>query len=286
MKVRIISAIVGIIILAGVVAAALMLDGRVLCYALAAIALLAVYEGLNAVGTLKNAVISIPCFVYAVVVELTFLTQDKISVIVIATLAYITVMFLCALGKYEKIPVSQIAMSVMMTMVITFAVFSAITMYYKDNGAVTNSYGISMLVFCLLCSWLTDTGAYFAGTLFGKHKLSPRISPKKTIEGAIGGVLVCVALTWAIAYLCTSVLGIIDGYTVKTTNLIILTSICSIISMIGDLSFSVVKRTYGVKDYGNIMPGHGGVLDRFDSFMFVAPFVCVLSGYLPVLVAA
>lgn len=286
MKVRIISAIVGIVILAGVVATSLMVEAKVLCIALAIIALLAVYEGLNAVGTLKNAVISIPCFIYTVVIEATFLFADREAIIIPATLLFVIVMFLCALGKYEKVPVSQIAMSVMMTMVITFAVYSAIYMYYIHDSSACGSYGISMLVYCLLCSWLTDTGAYFSGTLFGKHKLSPRISPKKTIEGAIGGVLVCVALTWAIAFLCVSVLGIIEGYTVNVMNLIILTAICSIISMIGDLSFSVVKRTYGVKDYGSIMPGHGGVLDRFDSFMFVAPCVCVLTEYLPVLVAA
>ncbi len=286
MKVRIISAVVGIVILVGIVVASLMLEESILCFALAAIALLAVYEGLNAVGTLKNPTISIPCFIYTVFVELTFLMSGRLSAIILATLIYVMIMFICALGKYEKIPVSQIAMSLMMTMVITFAVYSAIYMYYLHNPGEAASYGISMLVFCLLCSWLTDTGAYFAGTLFGKHKLSPKISPKKTIEGAIGGVIVCVGLTWAIAYLCTSVCGIIDGYTVNPANLIILTAVCSIISMIGDLSFSVVKRTYGVKDYGNIMPGHGGVLDRFDSFMFVAPFVCVLTKYLPVLVAA
>ncbi len=286
MKVRIISAIVGIFILAGIVAVSIMVEAKVLCFALAAIALLAVYEGLNAVGTLKNAVISIPCFIYTAVIEMTFLFGDRQSVIILATLSYVMIMFLCALGKYEKVPVSQIAMSIMMTMVVTFAVYSAIYMYYIHDSKATDTYGLAMLVFCLLCSWLTDTGAYFAGTLFGKHKLSPRISPKKTIEGAIGGVIVCVALTWAIAFLCVSTLGIVDGYSVNVINLIILTAICSIISMIGDLSFSVVKRTYGVKDYGNIMPGHGGVLDRFDSFMFVAPFVCVLTKYLPILVAA
>lgn len=285
MKVRIISAAVGIALLAGIVAASLMLEAGILCFALAAIALLAVYEGLNAVGTLKNPVISIPCFIYTAVIELTFLMSDRFSTIILASLLYVTIMFLCALGKYEKVSVSQIAMSFMMTATITFALYSAIYMYYICEPGKAGTYGISMLVFCMLCSWLTDTGAYFAGTLFGKHKLSPKISPKKTIEGAIGGVIVCVGLTWAIAYLCVSMFGIVEGYRVNAANLIILTAVCSIISMIGDLSFSVVKRTYGVKDYGNIIPGHGGILDRFDSFIFVAPFMCILTKYLPVLVA-
>ncbi len=286
MKVRILSAIVGIILLVGVLAISMTVEANVLCFALTAVAMIGVYEALNTVGSLKNAVISIPCFAYTAVVELTFLLNDRLSVIILATIAYVMVMFLCALGKYEKIHISQIAMSVFMTMVITFAVYSAIHLYYGTDGSKAGSYGIAMIVFCLLTSWLTDTGAYFAGTLFGRHKLSPRISPKKTIEGAIGGVVVCVSVTWAIGFICTSIFGIIEGYTVKSANLIILTAICSIISMIGDLSFSVVKRTYAVKDYGNIMPGHGGILDRFDSFMFVTPFVCVLAKYMPVLVAA
>ncbi len=286
MKVRIISALVGIILLAAIVAASMTMEVKVICFAFAVIALLGVYEALNAVGSLKNAVISIPCFIYTAVIEFTFLLNDRLSVIILATLAYMMIMFMCALGKYEKVHVSQIAMSVMMTMVVTFAFYSAIYLYYGTDGSASKTYGISMIVFCLLCSWLTDTGAYFAGTLFGRHKLSPRISPKKTIEGAIGGVFVCIALTWAIGFICTSIFGIIDGYTIRTTNLIILTAVCSIISMVGDLSFSVVKRTYGIKDYGNIMPGHGGVLDRFDSFLFVTPCVCVLAKYMPVLVAA
>lgn len=286
MKVRIISALVGIILLVGVLAASMTIEVKVLCFALAVVAIIGVYEALNAVGSLKNAVISIPCFIYTAVVEFTFLAGDRLSVIILATLAYVMIMFLCALGKYEKIHVSQIAMSVMMTMVVTFAFYSAIYLYYGTDGSTPKTYGISMIIFCLLSSWLTDTGAYFVGTLFGRHKLSPRISPKKTIEGAIGGVVVCIALTWAIGFICTSIFGIIEGYTIRTANLIILTAICSIISMIGDLSFSVVKRTYGIKDYGNIMPGHGGILDRFDSFLFVTPCVCVLAKYLPVLVAA
>lgn len=286
MKVRIISAMVGIVLLIGVVAVSVIVETSVLCFALAAVALLAVYEGLNAVGSLKNAVISIPCFLYTIVVELTFLVSDRLSVIILATLIYIAIMFLCALGKYEKVHVSQIAMSVMMTMVITFAVYSAIYMYYGKTGEDAATYGLAMLVFCLACSWLTDAGAYFVGVLMGKHKLSPRVSPKKTIEGSIGGVITCVALTWALAYLCTGFFDFLDGYKMINSNFIILTAVCSIISMIGDLSFSVIKRTYGVKDYGNIMPGHGGILDRFDSFMFVAPFVCVLTKYLPILVVA
>ena len=114
-----------------------------------------------------------------------------------------------------------------------------------------------------IIAFLTDTFAYFAGSLFGKHKLIPKISPKKTVEGSIGGIL-------------GSTIGcIIFGMltNLDITLMIFIGSIGSIIAQIGDLFASAVKRYVGIKDYGKLIPGHGGVLDRFDSVILVAPFV-------------
>ena len=101
--------------------------------------------------------------------------------------------------------------------------------------------------------WIADAGAYFVGVKYGKHKLCPEISPKKTIEGAAGGVLT----------------GILSAVIIGLVN--------TPLSMLGDLSFSIIKRTLGIKDYGSIMPGHGGMLDRFDSVIVTAPFVYVVT---------
>ncbi|MGN0312764.1 MAG: phosphatidate cytidylyltransferase [Lachnospiraceae bacterium] len=128
-----------------------------------------------------------------------------------------------------------------------------------------------------LSSWGCDTCAYCAGMLFGKHKMTPLLSPKKTIEGAVGGVVGSVLLT--LLY------GVIMGRFVEmeTKMLAVMAVIAvfgSLISMIGDLAASAIKRNYDVKDYGKLIPGHGGILDRFDSVFFTAPIVYFLAAYL------
>ena len=114
-----------------------------------------------------------------------------------------------------------------------------------------------------IISFMTDTFAYFSGYLFGKHKLIPSISPKKTIEGSIGGVL------------GSTICCVIFGYLFKLdiTHMILVGSIGSIVAQFGDLFASAIKRYVGIKDYGKLIPGHGGILDRFDSVILVAPFV-------------
>lgn len=111
-------------------------------------------------------------------------------------------------------------------------------------------------------AWGSDTCAYFAGMFFGKHKLIPEISPKKTVEGAVGGVLGTVALTLVFARYFQEP---------NPMYFIPLAMIGSSVSQIGDLFASAVKREFGIKDYGNLIPGHGGILDRFDSILFTAP---------------
>ena len=125
------------------------------------------------------------------------------------------------------------------------------------------------LVFLPLCiSFGSDTFALFAGMLFGRHKLAPHVSPKKTVEGAIGGVVGGVLGTLLLCYIVSHIIN--DPFWVP---IILFGGVGSVISQIGDLSFSVIKREFGVKDYGKLLPGHGGILDRFDSVTFVAPFV-------------
>lgn len=111
-------------------------------------------------------------------------------------------------------------------------------------------------------AWVTDTFAYFSGYFFGKRKLIPEISPKKTVEGAIGGILGTVVFTFCFAVFAGEP---------NPVYFIPLAIIGSVVSQLGDLFASAIKRKYDVKDYGNIIPGHGGVLDRFDSILFTAP---------------
>lgn len=127
-----------------------------------------------------------------------------------------------------------------------------------------------------LCSWGCDTCAYLTGVTCGKHKMAPILSPKKSVEGAIGGVLGAILLGALYGW-------IMQDY-VRLDNPIlhcaILCGAGSLISMVGDLAASAVKRNYNIKDYGKLIPGHGGILDRFDSVLFTAPVIYYLTNFL------
>ena len=121
-----------------------------------------------------------------------------------------------------------------------------------------------------LCSWGCDTCAYCVGVLIGKHKMAPVLSPKKSIEGAVGGVAGAVLL------------GVIYAFFTKGGMMEygIICGVGALISMVGDLAASAIKRNQGIKDYGKLIPGHGGILDRFDSVIFTAPVIYYLSLFL------
>lgn len=122
-------------------------------------------------------------------------------------------------------------------------------------------------------AWITDSGAYFVGCSIGKHKLIPKLSPKKTVEGAIGGIIACVLVSLGYVWVLDKCFDVSLFNGGDYQKMLILSFVGSLISQLGDFASSAVKREFNVKDYGNILPGHGGVLDRFDSIIFVAPFV-------------
>ncbi len=142
------------------------------------------------------------------------------------------------------------------------ALYVGIGFYYLIE---TRLVGIEYVVYALLVIWMTDTGAYFTGRKLGKRKLWPEISPNKTIEGSVGGILSAVVF----ACLFQAFFPITSSY----SYLIVVTIIASIIGQLGDLAASAIKRHYDVKDSGKLLPGHGGILDRFDSLLFVLPFL-------------
>ncbi len=125
------------------------------------------------------------------------------------------------------------------------------------------------LVVTLVCAAMTDTGAYFTGVLLGKHKLAPSISPKKTIEGAVGGLVGGMVASIATGYLIQPILGT----QISMLHMAVLGACSAVAAQIGDLTASILKRNVGIKDFGKIFPGHGGVMDRLDSILFVAPLV-------------
>lgn len=142
------------------------------------------------------------------------------------------------------------------------ALYIGIGFYYLIE---TRFYGFEYVFYALLVIWTTDSGAYFIGRKIGKRKLWPEISPNKTVEGFVGGI--------ALAVLFACVFQIFYPIASSYLMVIVVTIIASIVGQLGDLVESALKRHFGVKDSGNLMPGHGGILDRFDSLLFVLPLI-------------
>lgn len=138
-------------------------------------------------------------------------------------------------------------------------------------------YGSFLVWLVFISAWGSDTCAYFAGRYFGKHKLAPILSPKKTIEGAIGGALGASGIAYIYTWIITQFnFSVMREY---IWLIVVIVFVAAILSQIGDLAASSIKRTIGEKDFGNLFPGHGGVLDRFDSILLVAPFIFIALVY-------
>ena len=135
-------------------------------------------------------------------------------------------------------------------------------------------FGIYIVWLILICSWGCDTCAYCVGVLFGKHKMAPVLSPKKSIEGAVGGVLGAAGIGALFGLFVNSKVDSAVNFVVLFA---IISAVGALISMVGDLAASGVKRNFDVKDYGKLIPGHGGVMDRFDSVIFAAPIIYFLA---------
>lgn len=135
-------------------------------------------------------------------------------------------------------------------------------------------YGIYIVWLIFISSWICDTCAYLVGMTIGKHKLAPVLSPKKSIEGAVGGVVGSAIVGMAYAYILLK-LG------VSSENMLwvypVISAVGAMISQVGDLAASAIKRNFNIKDYGKIIPGHGGIMDRFDSVVFTAPMIYYMA---------
>lgn len=255
MLTRIISGTVGVIILTVIL---YFHNTIVLPLAVSAIIAIMLFELLRAVKLHKCIPILIASEICGIATPLLYEYKAD-SYMFLMTLLCAFVIFVTWLKKHKEIRYEQIffALAVMILVPQSMSTMVKINNYSKD--------GLFLLIMGLCGAWIADTGAYFSGVAFGKHKLCPEISPKKTIEGFIGGIL-----TTGIVYLIA--FCVYDGFETKTAIFTFLMGIvCAIIGTVGDLSASMVKRQIGFKDYGKIMPGHGGLMDRFDSILFVLP---------------
>lgn len=231
-----------------------------------------VFEFCKAVKTLGIFQISILSIAYAFILPIT-LAYD-ISLIV--SYAYTILMLAMLIFFHDKISFKNFAYTYSMTLIITVSMSLIVMM-----SNMHQDYSTMYFILSLAIPWLADVGAYFTGVFFGKHKLCPKISPKKTIEGAVGGVLFCILSSVILGFLF-NILFYSNSLDINYIALVIIGAVGSLLSILGDLSFSVIKRSYFVKDYGDVIPGHGGILDRFDSVICFAPFMYIVTMYFPI----
>ncbi len=302
MRTRIISGIVMGAIVAAVLAAGYFLNTIIITLAIAAISVIAVYELLhNAAGITGKVCLAgagvfsalniiardyyVQLFLYS---EFSFIGGRKHDLIatfllsdvpqqinwirgfnntVVPLLAVVYFMFavIMVLKNHKDFGLPRIVTFCAMPIVLSYA-FSTLNSIISFSGLIY--YLLMLLNFSSVC----DMGAYFVGVTLGKHKLCPEISPKKTVEGAIGGILSSLVFTL--------ILSFAFGMTDKLITSLIFTVPLCIVGMLGDLFASSIKRSVNLKDYGSLIPGHGGILDRMDSILMIAPllFLCIEIG--------
>ncbi len=175
---------------------------------------------------------------------------------------FMLLLFVIMLAQHKTVSVTDAALVIFSVIYIPY--FLTNLLYIREL-----EYGKILIWIPFIGAFLTDTCAYFAGVFLGRHKLCPEISPKKTIEGSVGGILGCMAACMLYGLLMQK----IRNFNVNYISLAVLGFAMSIVSQIGDLSASIIKRKFGIKDYGNLFPGHGGILDRLDSVIMIAPMV-------------
>ncbi len=186
--------------------------------------------------------------------------KDLLCAVAIMLFVILTLLFCLLIFSNGRYTVADISVTMFGIVYIVF-LFSFVSLTSK----LENGYLYIWLIF--IGAWATDTFAYFTGVTIGKTKILPKVSPKKSLEGSIGGIVGCIGVMLLFGAYFNSVLK------VGLIHFALMGAICGVLSQIGDWSASAVKRAVNIKDYGNIMPGHGGVLDRLDSILFVAPAV-------------
>ncbi len=238
-----------------------------------------VFEFLRVFGVERRLLISLPAYLLAAAFpQFAYFVEENSVITYLAVLAasvFVYMLLLMGISVFSKgsIPFSKISEIYTSITYVVIAFSSLSLIRYIDK-----SVGVFLIVLACLVSWICDAGAYAVGLMFGKHKLIPEISPKKTVEGAIGGIITA---TLALPLYGFMLDIIVEGISVNYVRLLIFGFLLSIVSQLGDLVASLIKREYGVKDYGRIFPGHGGVMDRFDSLLAVTTVLLILNTVFP-----
>lgn len=234
------------------------------------ISAIGMYELLSATKYIQNHTLTVFSIVYSAAIPFLFLlpSEERTGIFIGMVFVFVVALFMLLIFKNKRYRIEHISVAFMMANIVPLFLSSLIVLRRMPETMVVDArMDFVFMLLPILCVVLTDTFALFTGMLFGKHKLAPAVSPKKTIEGAIGGSVFGVLVFIAAGLISENVIGV----DVDLPLLAVAGLLTSVIGQFGDLFMSVIKRHCNVKDFGNIMPGHGGVLDRFDSLIFAAP---------------
>jgi len=273
LKNRVMSGVVLILFLAAIVVFNVRFPPA-LNLAVALISVLAINELIQALGIAKQYVLVVPSLLFAAVlffVPVGLGTQTAYYV-------YTVVMFAMLIAFSNTISFHHLIVLYSMTLMIPTMLGTILGLREFDDR-----HGMFYVIIAIFSAWISDTGAFAAGSLWGRHKLCPKISPKKTVEGVIGGLVLNVAAMLVFGYIF-QVFFYAYQVNVSYLSLLLIGVGGAVMSVLGDLIFSLIKRSCHIKDFGELIPGHGGILDRFDSVIFVSPFVYLLVQVLPVVV--
>lgn len=271
MKTRILVAAIGIPLLLIVL---LVLPAMATALLIAAMSVVAAYELLWRTGLVKNIILIAVSAAMALTVCLWCSSEMSWTSALIGLWIYLLVLVVLMIASHAKLPFGEVCLCVFAGLILPLLLSALTRLRFMDHGK------FYILVPFILC-FGTDSAAYFVGCAVGKHKMAPVISPKKSWEGAAGGVLGGIVLM----LLYTVILDLAFALDMNYGAAILYGILGAVVCVIGDLAFSVIKRQNGIKDYGTLLPGHGGVLDRFDSMVLVAPMTEALILVLPLITA-
>ena len=269
MKSRLLVAAVGIPLLLVIL---LLCPPVVAAVAVAVLCAIGANELLKTTGILTHKRMVVYSMIFAALMVIWSYVGCPMRLFVVGVTVFALLLFVEALAAYPEVRFYGVIAALFAGIVIPLCLSSVLRILMGD-------YGRHLVLVPIMLPFIADAGGYFAGMLFGKHKMAPVLSPKKTIEGAIGGVVVTI--------LAMVVYGLIMqfGFKLQYNYLygLVYGAIAAFVSIVGDLVFSMIKRQQGIKDYGTLFRAHGGVLDRFDSVIFAGPIVELLLLMIPVL---
>ena len=240
------------------------------------LAMIALHEVLWSTGFVKNPKISGLAIVLAGLIPFWVFVGERMLPALVTLFLSVVLLFAVAMKSHYTVTMEKMGGSFVLSIVIPYFLSTFIRIREMPDWRY-------YILLPFVVAWLSDAFALFAGMAFGKHKLAPELSPKKTVEGAVGGVAGSVAATLIYGFVMSACFG---AAAVRYGLLILYALLGAVVAQFGDLAFSYIKRQYDIKDYGTIFPGHGGVLDRFDSVIFCAPLLEILIVYFPAIQGA